>query len=90
MTQLSAFNLPLIDLLLCAQRFFTVTLPRRKFFQREVEASEATLRDPGLDRKFDGDTDRRLPPFHMADIHSSLESTRMRLFLLTGHYWRGS
>ena len=45
---------------------------------------EATLRDLGL-----LDT-HRCTPYELADIDAGLESTRMRLFAMTGHYWRGS
>ena len=49
-----------------------------------AQVGEATLRDLGL-----RDT-RRCTPYELADIHDGLESTRMRLFVMTGHYWRGS
>ena len=52
---------------------------------RELDpVGEATLRDLGL-----LDT-HRCPPYDLADIDAGLESTRMRLFAMTGQYWRGS
>jgi hypothetical protein len=48
------------------------------------EVGESTRRDLGL-----LDT-HRCTPYELADIDAGLESTRMRLFVMTGHYWRGS
>ncbi len=48
------------------------------------QVGEATLRDLGL-----RDT-HRCTPYELADIDAGLESTRMRLFAMTGQYWRGS
>jgi hypothetical protein len=48
------------------------------------EAGDATLRELGLEN-------RSAPsPYDLADMHQGLESTRMRLFVMTGHFWRGS
>jgi hypothetical protein len=48
------------------------------------EVGDATLRDLGLLDAYRG------TPYDLADIDAGLESTRMRLFAMTGQYWRGS
>ncbi len=47
-------------------------------------AGDATLRDLGLENR------RGPSPYDLTDMHPGLESTRMRLFVMTGHFWRGS
>ena len=48
------------------------------------EPGDAILRDLGLEGRRTGSA------CDLADIDPGLESTRMRLFVMTGHYWRGS
>lgn len=48
------------------------------------EPGDAILRDLGLEGRRTGSA------CDLADIDPSLESTRMRLFVMTGHYWSGS
>lgn len=65
-------------------RLLTLMQPRPQASVEADEAGDATLRDLGLD------ADRPRSAFHLADIHAGFESTRMRLFAMTGQYWRGS
>ena len=48
------------------------------------EPGDAILRDLGLESRRGGSA------CDLADIDPSLEATRMRLFVMTGNYWRGS
>ena len=62
----------------------TLWRPRPQSAFHPDEPGDATLRDLGLD------SGSQPSPYHLVDIDPAMESTRMRLFVMTGSYWRGS
>ena len=62
----------------------TLRRPRPQSAFHPDEPGDATLRDLGLD------SGSQPSPYPLVDIDPAMESTRMRLFVMTGSYWRGS
>ena len=62
----------------------TLWRPRPQSALHPDQPGDATLRDLGLD------SGSQASPHRLVDIDPAMESTRMRLFVMTGSYWRGS